>query len=396
MKDSVNIFSSSEKIKHFFHEQSLPNVLFIKTLSVLNILDIRGAKVEIILPTEDWSCDFNCYYSTLLKALVAVSKNKNSLLVYKKNDTESKLLFKEKPKKYSFDEKIEQIYPETESLKFHKNESIYNLSDLLSLENLQTKPRIESISEILNFLKIENSVTSNQLIEDRFLCIYKNGLSIVDVDFNKVVYDEKLDGDEALVKIICFDNSAIFCNKKNEIWKKEINISDNTTLASTISANNTQKISPENFYKKLCLPNLKKLLLGEFKSINRQDLIQYLSKHISIENMFDTLNNLFSILKNVNPFVEKMYFEELLELIFLLIDSKFLNLLLKSQEQLENYFQKLQKVVNFHQDFINKMSECDYTISNLLEEKKQNNLRKDQFGVMPAPWDEYSIQAIKM
>lgn len=89
------------------------------------------------------------------------------------------------------------------------------------------------------------------------------------------------------------------------------------------------------------------------------------------------------------------FFEELINLISLLIDSKLLDLLLKSKTELNEKFARLQSAIDKQSQFFEKLDEVDELVSDLLESEKMIRKEERAYGNMPAPWDEYSVQVLK-
>ena len=111
------------------------------------------------------------------------------------------------------------------------------------------------------------------------------------------------------------------------------------------------------------------------------------------------MNQLFAYLANIT-FTDKLnanriYFEELINLISLIIDCKFLELMLQSPDELKKLFEKLLAAIQRQKDYFDNLDQVDQLVSDLLESKKLLTAEERKYGRMPAPWDEYSVQVLK-
>ena len=101
--------------------------ILIHTAEGLTIVNFKSKKTEMVLAARSWSKQLPIFYSKHLKALVMVSDSGSTIFLYKatdsvavKKDKKSKLNtvnnlpFKEKPKKFTLEEKIMGIDVETE------------------------------------------------------------------------------------------------------------------------------------------------------------------------------------------------------------------------------------------------------------------------------------------
>merc|ERR1712226_137899 len=413
--DHQTLFFNSprSKISQIFTSNSK---IFIKNTEGINVIDLKTKKSLLIIPNNDWS-NFDSIFSEKLNSLICFSSNKMGIEIYKGRDSTSSC-FKIKPKKYVLDDRIKEV---RNGLIYFENDQIppFQVDGLLSIDSEEMNDTTNfgnssvsndnndpenKMTEIFKFLKIQPKIYSKNLIHNKYLCYFdKNNLKLTDVDFQETIFDEEIDSKINL--IYSFGSFVIYANEMNECFIRGILPQENTTLARLIKKSNTKVIpSASDIYKNLentvlnlNLPNIKSLktfLLGEFKNIDKQKFNKHLKNNVDITQLFQILEKLFEILESTTFINNNYFFEELINLISILIDAKLFDLLLISEKEVENKFEKLKIATEKQENLIRNLTEVDTIISELIETKEQVQKEEKRYGNMPAPWDEYSVQVL--
>jgi len=399
------------------------DLLLIQTDEGLTLVNFKTRKTEMVLSSRSWSKKLPVFYSNYLDALVAIANDSSSILLYKRSKTQkpskntpsqpgSKVPFKEKPKKYTLDEKILSVDPITEFLQLEdttNGEKSYRIDLLISGEVMEdgdskreksAKSESEEISEVIEHVGIDCGVHGNELVSDRFLIYTEQGskslIKMMDVDFQKIVFE--VDETSDIGGILCFGLWCIYYTSQKKVFLRHIKSPKKATLAETIKdqTKHVQVDQTKLAYSRYndaaqSLDSFKNFCLNDPRQVDRAKLLAYLKQNCTVGDAFTQLDTLFRYLSEVNPLSDGYFFEEIIYWISLIFDSKLGELLLEDEATVKSQMYKLQAALHSQQKFFDALDEtADLILPHLIESRNQPK-KKDH----PEPWDNYSIDVIE-
>jgi hypothetical protein len=364
------------------------------------VINFKTKKSEMVIKSTNWSQKLPLFYSVGLKSILVITDDARTVLQYKPAKSSGSSPFKDKPTRYTLDEKVSDVNIFTEELKFSSGNS-YTVSQLISetMETEKMEHPANEIPEIIEFCKLNTKIYSESLVFDRFFaytdCSTPAVLKLMDVDFQKIVFEsEQLDS--SVIKMCCFDSYCIYVTKNKKFYLRDITSPHKATLASVLKQQLTLNIEDQTviFYKAFQssisdFNGFKNFVISE-RTLNKITLFKFF-KNLPVATAFEHLDHLFAHLKIVNSIAEGFYFEELIFWISLIIDSKLQDLLLVDEAGIRNKLEALQEAIDLQNDYFDHLEEASQLILPAVVAQQSGESRSKTY---PEPWDTYSITEV--
>jgi len=375
--------------------------VLLQTIEGLTVINFKTKKSEMVIKSTNWSKKLPLFYSVGLKSILVITDDARTVLQYKPAKSSGSSPFKDKPTRYTLDEKVSEVNIFTEELKFSSGNS-YTVSQLIS-ETMDTEkmehPENE-IPEIIEFCKLNTKIYSESLVFDRFFaytdCSTPAVLKLMDVDFQKIVFESEKQ-DSSVIKMCCFDSYCIYVTKNKKFYLRDITSPHKATLASVLKQQLTLNIEDQTaiFYKAFRssisdFNGFKNFVISE-RTLNKITLFKFF-KNLPVATAFEHLDHLFAHLKIVNSIAEGFYFEELIFWISLIIDSKLQDLLLVDEADIRNKLEALQEAIDLQNEYFDHLEEASQLILPAVVAQQSGESRSKTY---PEPWDTYSITEVQ-